>query len=366
MAKQLLYGDEARQKMLVGIKKLAQAVTTTLGPKGRNVAIDGPYGPPAILHDGVSVAKQIDLEDKFEDMGAKLVKEAASKTNEVAGDGTTTGTLLAWKISELGMKYVTSGANPMIMKRGIDKAVKAVIKKIEKVAKPVAESDWKKVATISAQSEVIGDKIAEALKLVGKNGLIEVEEGSGMDITIQHKEGMSIDKGFPTPHFITNADTMEAEMNNPYILITDHQIQTIKPIVPLLESLMGNGKELVIIADDVVGTALRDIAVNKVAGAKILIVKAPEFGDRRKAMLQDIAVLTGAEFISKDVDFKLKDISVEDLGRADSVRSSKDNTVIVGGRGDKEQVKARVLEDKTLAFLKEKAHITIVEKENTA
>ncbi|MFZ1721527.1 MAG: chaperonin GroEL, partial [Microgenomates group bacterium] len=344
MAKQLLFGDDARQKMLIGINKLARAVTTTLGPKGRNVALDKSWGAPNVIHDGVSVAKEIVLEDKFENMGAQLVKEAASKTNDVAGDGTTTATLLAQKMAVHGMKYVTAGTNPMMMKRGIDRAVAAMVTEIRRLAKPVEESDWEKVATISAQNEVIGKKIAEALKLVGKDGVVEVEEGKTMDITIDHKEGMEFDKGYASPYFVTDSDNMEALIEDPYILITDYKISSIQQdLLPMLEKVMNVSKNLVLIADEIDGEALTTLVVNKLRGTvNVLGVKAPGFGDRRKSMLQDIAILTGANLISKDTGRALKDVVVEDLGRADSVRSSKDTTRIVGGKGKQDEINARV------------------------
>jgi chaperonin GroEL len=360
-AKQLKFGDDARQKMLVGINKLAAAVTTTLGPRGRNVAIDRSWGSPQVIHDGVSVAKEIVLEDKFENMGAQLVKEAASKTNDATGDGTTTATLLAQQIAIKGMKYVTAGVNPMLMKKGIDKAVEAVVAEIRRLAKPVKESDWEKVATISAQNEVIGKKIAEALKLVGKDGVIEVEEGKTMEITIDHKEGMEFDKGYASPYFVTDSDRMESVIEAPYILVTDQKISSIQDLLPLLEKLMPISKSFVIIADEVDGEALTTLVVNKLRGAfNALAVKAPGFGDRRKAMLQDIAILTGANFISTETGRQLKDATVEDLGRADSVRSSKDSTRIVGGKGTQSDIDARVAQidaemDKTTSdFDKEK------------
>lgn len=360
-AKQLLFGDEARQKMLIGINKLASAVTTTLGPKGRNVALDRSWGAPNVIHDGVSVAKEITLEDKFENMGAQLVKEAASKTNDVAGDGTTTATLLAQQISSKGMKYVTAGVNPMIMKKGIDRAVNAMVDEIRRLAKPVSESDWEKVATISAQNPEIGKKIAEALKLVGKNGVVEVEEGKTMDITIDHKEGMEFDKGYASAYFVTDSDHMEAVIENPYILVTDYKISSIQDLLPMLEKLMAVSKNFVIIADDVEGEALTTLVVNKLRGTfNGLVVKAPGFGDRRKAMLQDIAVLTGANYVSSDTGRLLKDVSIEDLGRADSVRASKDATRIVGGKGTQADIDARVaqidveIENTTSDFDREK------------
>jgi chaperonin GroEL len=360
-AKQLAFGDEARQKMLAGINKLAAAVTTTLGPRGRNVALDKSWGAPNVIHDGVSVAKEITLEDKFENMGAQLVKEAASKTNDAAGDGTTTATLLAQQISVKGMKYVTAGTNPMLMSKGIDMAVKAVVEEIRRLAKPVKEADWQKVATLSAQNEEIGAKIAEALKLVGKDGLIEVEEGKTMDITIEHKQGMVTDKGYASAYFVTNSDSMEAVIEDPYILVTDQKISSIQDLLPMLEKLMQVSKNFVIMADDIEGEALTTLVVNKLRGAfNVLAVKAPGFGDRRKAMLQDIAILTGANFISGDTGRQLKDVGVEDLGRADSVRSTKDETRIVGGKGTQRDIDGRIaqieaeIEKTTSDFDKEK------------
>lgn len=342
-AKQLSFSDDARQKMLVGINKLASAVTTTLGPKGRNVAIDRSWGAPNVIHDGVSVAKEITLEDKFENMGAQLVKEAANKTNDAAGDGTTTATLLAAQIANKGMKYVTAGTNPMIMKRGIDRAVDAVVAEIRRLSKPVKESDWEKVATISAQNVIIGQKVAEALKLVGKDGVVEVEEGKTMDITIDHKQGMVLDKGYASPYFVTDSDNMESAIKNPYILVTDQKVSSIQDMLPLLESFMKVSKDLVIIADDVDGEALTTLVVNKLRGTfNVLAVKAPGFGDRKKETLTDIAVLTGANLISAETGRQLKDATIEDLGRADLVRSSKDETVVVGGKGAQTDIDARV------------------------
>jgi chaperonin GroEL len=342
-AKQLKFGDDARQQMLIGINKLADAVTVTLGPRGRNVAIDKAWGGPTVIHDGVSVAKEIELEDKFENMGAQLVKEAAERTNDAAGDGTTTATLLAQQLTSKGMKYVTAGTNPMMMKKGIDKAVALVVKEIRRLAKPVKESDWQKVATISAQNEVIGEKISEALKLVGKDGVVEVEEGKTMDITIEHKEGMEFNKGFASPYFVTDSDNMESIIEAPHILVTDQKISNIQELLPMLESLVKVSKNFVIIAEDIEGEALTTLVVNKLRGTfNGLAVKAPGFGDRRKAMLEDIAVLTGANFISADTGRALKDVTIEDLGMADSVRSDKDKTRIVGGKGKQNDINARV------------------------
>ncbi|MCL4208821.1 chaperonin GroEL [Patescibacteria group bacterium] len=342
-AKQLVFSDDARQKMLAGINKLASAVTTTLGPKGRNVAIDKAWGTPVVLHDGVSVAKEISLEDKFENMGAQLVKEAANKTNDSTGDGTTTATLLAQQISVKGMKYVTSGVNPMIMKLGIDKAVEAVTGEIKKLARPVKNTDWEKVATISAQNEKIGAKVAEALNLVGKDGVIEVEEGKTMEIDIDHREGMEFDKGYASAYFVSDSERMEAVIEDAMILITDQKISSMQDLLPLLEKIMAVSKKFVIIADDVEGDALTGIVVNSLRGAfKALVVKAPGFGDRRKEMLEDIAILTGGTLISADKGMDLKDATLEDLGRADMVKSGKDFTRIVGGKGSKKAVKDRV------------------------
>ncbi len=342
-AKQLLFGDDARQKMIVGVNKLAKAVTTTLGPRGRNVAIDRSWGAPHVIHDGVSVAKEIVLEDKFENMGAQLVKQAAEKTNEAAGDGTTTATLLAQQLTVKGMKYVTAGTNPMIMKRGIDRAVDAIVEELKKNAKPVKQEDWAKVATISAQDETIGKKIAEAFELVGENGVIEVEEGKSLDITIDHKEGMVFDKGYASPYFAAGNESLEAEVKSPYVLITDAKISSIQDLLPFLEKFMNVSKDLVIIADDVDGEALTTLVVNKLRGTiNVLAVKAPGFGDRRKEMLNDIAVLVGAEVISEERGMALKDADIDHLGRADVIRATKDETTIVGGVGTQADIDARI------------------------
>ncbi|OIO45196.1 MAG: chaperonin GroL [Candidatus Pacebacteria bacterium CG1_02_43_31] len=343
MAKQLIFGDDARQKMLSGVNQLAKAVVTTLGPKGRNVALDRSWGAPNVVHDGVSVAKEITLEDKFENMGAQLVKQAAEQTNEATGDGTTTATLLAQQITVKGMRLVTAGTNPMIMKRGIDKAVDAVVTEIRRLAKPVKKADWEKVATISAQSEIIGAKIAAALALVGQDGVVEVEEGKTMDITIDHKEGMIFDKGYASPYFAAGSEDMIAEIKSPYILVTDQKISSIQDLVPFLEKFMQVSKDLVIIADDIDAEALTALVVNKLRGAiNVLAVKAPGFGDRKKAMTEDIAVLVGAEIVSSDRGMALKDVAIEHLGRADMVKSTKDETTIVGGKGKKIDISGRV------------------------
>ncbi|MBU0974214.1 chaperonin GroEL [Patescibacteria group bacterium] len=342
-AKQLIFGDDARQKMLSGVNQLAKAVVITLGPKGRNVALDRSWGAPNVVHDGVSVAKEITLEDKFENMGAQLVKQAAEQTNEATGDGTTTATLLAQQITVKGMRLVTAGTNPMIMKRGIDKAVDAVVTEIRRLAKPVKKADWGKVATISAQSEVIGAKIAEALALVGQDGVVEVEEGKTMDITIDHKEGMIFDKGYASPYFAAGSEDMIAEIKNPYILVTDQKISSIQDLVPFLEKFMKVSKDLVIIADDIDAEALTALVVNKLRGAiNVLAVKAPGFGDRKTAMTEDIAVLVGAEIVSSDRGMALKDVAIEHLGRADMVKSTKDETTIIGGKGKKVDISGRI------------------------
>ena len=350
MAKQILFSDDARQKLISGVNKLARAVVTTLGPKGRNVAIDKKWGAPAVLHDGVSVAKEIELADPFENMGAQLVKEAASKTNDVAGDGTTTATLLAQQIVTAGMKNITAGANPMQMKLGIDKAVTAVVEQLGKLKKDLKETDWQSVATISAQSQKIGEKIAEALKLVGRDGVIEVEESQGLDFEIEHKEGMAFDKGYASAYFVTDPAKMEATVEEPYILITDQKISSVNDFLPVLEKVIKISKNFVIIADDIDGEALATLVVNKMRGSfNVLAVKAPAFGDRRKAMLEDIAILTGGSVISTDTGRKLDSVVIEDLGRADRVWSDKDNTRIVGGKGDPKAIKARVAQLKTEA-----------------
>ena len=345
MAKQLLYAEKAREKLKKGIDAVAKAVGTTLGPKGRNVALDKKWGAPTVVHDGVSVAKEIELADPFENMGAQLVKEAADKTNDVTGDGTTTATVLAQAIVEGGIKNITAGANPMILIGGIQKAAEQVVASIKKQAQPVKDDGQKitQVATISAQNEEIGQKIAEALKKVGPNGVVTVEEGKGLEITIDYKEGMEFDKGYISPYFITNPDTMEATVEDPYILLTDKKISSIQELLPFLERFVKVSKNLVIIADEVEGEALATLVVNKLRGTfNVLAVEAPGFGDRRKEMLGDIAVLTGATVISEDVGRKLEDVTVEDLGRADRVTADKDNTVIVGGKGNKADIDARI------------------------
>ena len=361
MAKQIMFSDDARTKLVNGVNILAKAVVTTLGPKGRNVAIDRKWGAPNVIHDGVTVAKEIELQDPFENMGAQLVKEAASKTNDVAGDGTTTATLLAQSIVNAGFKNVTAGANPMILKVGMEKGVETVVAEIKKMAKTVKEADVAKVAMISAQDEKIGGLIAEALQKVGKNGVVTVEEGKGLTMEIEYKEGMEFDKGYASPYFVTNADKMEAEIADAYVLITDKKISAIADLLPFLEKFIKVSKNLVIIADEIDAEALATLVVNKMRGTfNVLAIKAPGFGDRRKAMLEDIAVLTGGTVISEDTGRKLDTVLVEDCGRADKVWADKDNCRIIGGKGPAAALKARMaqirreLDTTTSDFDKEK------------
>jgi len=343
MAKQIKFSEEARQSLVKGVNVLAKAVVTTLGPKGRNVALDKKWGAPNVIHDGVTVAKEIELEDPFENMGAQLVKEAASKTNDNAGDGTTTATLLAQSIVNMGMKNVTAGANPMILREGMEKGVEAVIAEVKKMAKPVKDGDVAKVAVISAQDEKIGSLIAESLAKVGKDGVVTVEEGRGLDMEIQYKEGMEFDKGYVSAYFVTNSDKMEAEIDDPFILITDKKISSLQELLPFLESLVKVSKNLVIIADDIDGEALATLVLNKLRGTfNTLAIKAPGFGDRRKEMLQDIAILTGATVISEDMGRKLENVTIDDCGRADKVWADKENARIIGGKGDSKAIQARV------------------------
>ncbi len=344
MAKQLKFGDEARQSLLKGIDTVARAVVTTLGPKGRNIAIDKKWGAPNIIHDGVGVAKEIELKDPFENMGAQLVKEVSSKTNDNAGDGTTTATLLAQQLTQAGMKNITAGANPMIVKKGMEKAVTAVIEELKKNAKPVKnKAEIEQVATISAGDAAIGAKIAEALDKVGRDGVVTVEEGRGMTIDIEYTEGMEFDRGYASAYMVTNTERMEAEIENPYILLTDKKISSIQDMLPFLEKFVKVSKSLVMIADDVEGEALATLVVNKLKGIfNILVIKAPGFGDRRKEMLEDIAILTGGTVISEDTGRTLDSIEVTDLGQADKVWADKDKARIIGGKGEKKGITARV------------------------
>ncbi len=344
MAKQLLYAEEARSKLKAGVDKLANAVATTLGPKGRNVALDKKWGAPNVVHDGVTVAKEIELEDPFENMGASLVKEAASKTSDVAGDGTTTATVLAQAMVEEGLKNITAGANPMILKKGVEKATEAVVSELKKMAKKVAgEDEIEKIATISAADPQIGKLIADALQKVGPDGVVTVEEGKGLELAVEYKEGMEFDRGFVSPYFVTDPDKMQAVIEDAHILITDQKVASLNDLLQFLENFVKVSKNLVIIADEVEGEALATLVVNKLRGTfNVLAVKAPGFGDRRKEMLEDIAALTGAVVISEDMGRKLESVTVEDLGRADSVVSDKDNTIIVGGKGQKSAIEGRI------------------------
>ncbi len=344
MAKQLLYSEEARKKLKSGVDQLARAVVTTLGPKGRNVAIDKKWGGPSVIHDGVTVAKEIELEDPFENMGAQLVKEAASKTNDVAGDGTTTATLLAQAVVGEGMKNISAGANPMILKRGLEKATAAVVNEIKKMAQPIRSKEERaQIATISAADPEIGELIADALEKVGGEGVITVEESKGLEMEVEYKEGMQLDKGYVSPYFVTNPERMETVVENPHILITDQKISSLSDLLPFLENIVKVNKNLVIIADDVDGEALATLVVNKLRGTfNVLAVKAPGFGDRRKEILQDIAILTDGTIISEDTGRKLESVSAQDLGRADRIAATKDDAVIVGGKGSKEAINGRI------------------------
>jgi chaperonin GroEL len=343
-AKMILYGDEARKKLKTGVDKLARAVVTTLGPKGRNVALSKSWGAPQVVHDGVTVAKEIELPDPFENMGAQLVRQASEKTNDIAGDGTTTSTLLAQVLVEEGLRNVSAGANPMILRKGLEKGLEVAVAEIKKLAKPISTKEEKaQVATISAQNKEIGNLIAEAMEKVGNNGVITVEESRGFDMGLEYKGGMQFDKGYTSPYFVTNTDKMEAEIADPYILVTDSKINNIQELLPMLEELMKVSKNLVLIADDIDGEALATLVVNKLRGTfNPLAVKAPGFGDRRKEMLQDIAVITGATFISEETGRKLDSVKVADLGRAEKIVATKEDTTIVGGKGKTADTKARI------------------------
>ncbi len=344
MPKQLKFSEDARQALLKGMEVVSKAVVTTLGPKGRNIALDKKWGAPNIVHDGVSVAKEIDLADPFENMGAQLVKEAASKTNDDAGDGTTTATLLAYFMTKDGMKNVAAGANPMIVKKGIEKAVAAVVEGLKKISKPIKNrEEITQVATISAGDSEIGAKIAEALDKVGRDGVVTVEEGKGLTIDIEYKEGMEFDKGYASAYFVTEPEKMEAEIENPYILLTDKKISAIADLLPFLEKFVKVSKNLVIIADEIEGEALATLVVNKLRGTfNILAIKAPGFGDRRKEMLEDIAILTGGSVISEDTGKTFENIEVADLGQAEKVWADKENARIIGGKGSKAAISARI------------------------
>ncbi|OGE28029.1 chaperonin GroL [Candidatus Daviesbacteria bacterium RIFCSPHIGHO2_01_FULL_40_11] len=344
MAKILKFDSEAREKLLKGINTLTEAVASTLGPKGRNVALDKKWGAPNVVHDGVTVAKEIDLEDPFENMGAQLLKEAASKTADVAGDGTTTATILAKAIVIEGLKNIQAGSNPMILKHGIEKAVAVLVEELKKMSKKiVSQEEVAQVATISAADSQIGNLIAESLQKVGKDGVVTVEEGKTLEMSVEYKEGMEFDKGFVSPYFVTDTDKMESSIEDAYILITDKKISSASDLVPFLEKFVQVSKNLVIIADEVEGEALALLVVNKLRGTfNVLAVKAPGFGDRRKEMLEDIAILTGAAVISEDTGKKFESVEMDELGRAGRVTSDKDNTLIVDGKGTKSKIEARI------------------------
>ncbi len=363
MPKMLEFNSQAREKLKRGVDKLADAVRITLGPKGRNVVIDKKFGSPTVTKDGVTVAKEIELEDIFENMGAQMVKEVASKTSDVAGDGTTTATVLAQAIFREGLKNVTAGSNPMDLKRGIEKAVAAIIEELKKISKPVAgKSEIAQIGTISANNDrTIGDKIAEAMEKVGKDGVITVEEGKTTAIELEFVEGMQFDRGYLSPYFVTNPDTMETVLEEPLILIHDKKISSMKELLPVLEKIAQSGRALLIIAEEVEGEALATLVVNRLRGTlKVCAVKAPGFGDRRKEMLADVATLTGGKVISEETGFKLENTQVNDLGKAKRVTIDKDNTTIVEGAGKPADIKGRVtsikkqIEDTTSDYDKEK------------
>ncbi|WP_194544443.1 chaperonin GroEL [Paenibacillus sp. FSL W7-1279] len=362
MAKDIKFSEDARRSMLRGVDALANAVKVTLGPKGRNVVLEKKFGSPLITNDGVTIAKEIELEDAFENMGAQLVKEVATKTNDVAGDGTTTATVLAQAMIREGLKNVTAGANPMIIRKGIDKAVKAAVAELQNIAKEVKNhQEIAQVASVSAADDEVGQLIAEAMDKVGKDGVITVEESRGFLTELEVVEGMQFDRGYISPYMITDTDKMEAVLENPYILITDKKVTNTQEILPILEKIVQQGKPLVLIAEDIEGEAQAMLIVNKLRGTfNAVAVKAPGFGDRRKAMLQDIAALTGGQVITEELGLDLKTASIDQLGTARQVRVTKENTIIVDGAGNKEDIEARVkqirnqLEETTSDFDKEK------------
>ncbi|HLR74157.1 MAG TPA: chaperonin GroEL [Virgibacillus sp.] len=362
MAKQIKFSEDARRKMLDGVNKLADAVKVTLGPKGRNVVLDKQFGSPQITNDGVTIAKEIELEDNFENMGAQLVSEVASKTNDVAGDGTTTATVLAQAMIREGLKNVTAGANPVGLRRGIEKAVDRAVEGLKDISNPIESKDSiAQVASISAEDEEVGNLIAEAMERVGNDGVITIEESRGFSTELQVVEGMQFDRGYASPYMVTDQDTMEAELEDPYILITDKKISNIQEVLPVLEKVVQDGKPLLIIAEDVEGEALATLVVNKLRGTfNAVAVKAPGFGDRRKEMLEDIAVLTGGELITEDLGLDLQSTELSQLGRASKVVVTKDDTTIVEGSGNPEAISGRVtqirsqIEETTSEFDKEK------------
>ena len=344
MAKKIIYGEEARKSLLKGVNKLADTVKVTLGPKGRNVVLDKSFGSPLITNDGVTIAKEIELEDKFENMGARLVKEVSTKTNDVAGDGTTTATVLAQAMVKEGVKNVAAGADPMSVKRGMDKAVDVAVKELKEISSSVnGKEDIARVASISANSAEIGNLIADAMDKVSKDGVITIEESKTSQTELNVVEGMQFDKGYVSPYMVTDTEKMEAVLENPYILLTDKKISNIQEILPLLESLMQQSGKLLIVCDDVEQEALSTLVLNKLRGVlNVVAVKAPGFGDKRKAMLQDMAILTGGEVITSDLGLELKDTTLEQLGRAKQVKVQKENTIIVDGSGNKEKIAERV------------------------
>ena len=348
MAKQIIYGEEARKKIQAGLDQLANTVKVTLGPKGRNVVLGKKYGAPLVTNDGVTIAKDVELEDAFENMGAQLIREVATKTNDVAGDGTTTATLLAQAITREGLKNVTAGANPMVMRKGINKAVEAAVEAIKANSQEISGSaDIARVGAISSGDEEVGKLIAEAMEKVTSSGVITIEESKTAETGLEVVEGMQFDRGYISPYRVTDTDKMEAVIDDPYILITDKKISAIQEILPVLEKIVQAGKKMVIIAEDVEGDALATLLVNRLRGTfTCLCVKAPGFGDRRKEMLRDIAILTGGTYIASDLNMDLKDVDVADLGRARQIKSTKDNTTIVDGMGDPAEIQARVHEIK--------------------
>ncbi|WP_372999031.1 chaperonin GroEL [Lutispora sp.] len=362
MAKQIRFGEDARRALERGVNQLADTVKITLGPKGRNVVLDKKFGSPLITNDGVTIAKEVELEDPFENMGAQLVKEVATKTNDVAGDGTTTATLLAQAIIREGLKNVAAGANPMVLKKGINKAVATAVEEIKKFSKPIEnKSAIAQVASISAGEESIGEIISEAMEKVGKDGVITVEESNTFGTTLDVVEGMQFDRGYVSPYMITDTEKMEAVLDEPYILITDKKISNIQDLLPVLEQIVQQGKKLLIIAEDIEGEALATLIVNKLRGTFTCVaVKAPGFGDRRKAMLDDIAILTGGQVISEELGLDIKETKLEQLGRARQVKVQKENTIIVDGAGDAKEIKDRVkqikaqIEETTSDFDREK------------
>ncbi|MEG1004516.1 MAG: chaperonin GroEL [Clostridium sp.] len=362
MAKMIKFGEESRRSMQIGVDKLADTVKVTLGPKGRNVVLDKKFGSPLITNDGVSIAREIELEDPYENMGAQLVKEVATRTNDVAGDGTTTATLLAQAIIREGLKNVTAGANPMLIRTGINMAVTKAVEEIKEISRPVSgKEDIARVAAISAADETIGQLIADAMEKVGTEGVITVEESKSMGTELDVVEGMQFDRGYVSAYMVTDTEKMEAILDNPYVLITDKKITNIQEILPILEQIVQAGRKLVIIAEDIEGEAMATLVVNKLRGTFTCVaVKAPGFGDRRKEMLQDIAVLTGGEVISEELGKDLKEVSLESLGQAESIKITKDSTTIVNGKGSSNEIKARVnqirsqLEESTSEFDKEK------------